>query len=85
MQDRSGPLEFISDTLCISRGPCLLDVGGGDVHGEFAIDVPCPFDRNLPTPDRNLQRLHDPLERGPPPTVRCRRLTAATSFPGVRA
>jgi len=85
MRDRSGPLEFISDTLCISHDPRLLDVRDGDVHGEFSIDIPCPFDRNLPTPDCNPQRLHDPLECGTLPTMRCQRLTAETSFPGVRA
>ncbi len=85
MRDRSGPLEFISNTQCISRGPRLLDVRDVDVHGEFAIDIPCPFDRHLPTPDRNLQRLHDPLECGTPPTMQRRWLTAETSFPGVRA
>lgn len=84
MRYRSGPLEFISDTPCIRRGPHLPDVRDGDVHGEFAIDIPCPFDRNLPTPDRNPQRMHDPLECGAPPTMRCQRLTAETS-PGVRA
>ena len=85
MQDRSGPLEYISDTLCIRRGPCLLDVRDGDVHGKFAIDIPRPFDRNLGTPARKPQRPHDPLERGPPPTVRSRWSTPDRSTTGVRA